>query len=169
MSDPYLIVLWCADTARLASFAGAHLLHEGLSAINSGRIGGDIPVVVGVANTRRWPIFSREVAARGFLRARQPRVNVRERYDFFLSFTSGAEVDAAAPMRYLVKSGVIAADELLAVLETTSPSAMSKSEVIDVFMSAARPITMAREQHNYHTDLAHVADTCQRLITALAT
>ncbi|MGA1312714.1 MAG: hypothetical protein ACO30L_06480, partial [Ilumatobacteraceae bacterium] len=68
MSDSYSIVLWCADVARFASMVGSHLLSEGILAANRGRIDDEIPILVGVANARRWPVFSREVAARGVVR-----------------------------------------------------------------------------------------------------
>jgi hypothetical protein len=168
MSDPYLIVLWCADTSRLASFAGAHLLDEGLQTVNHGRIAGDVPVAVGVANLRRWPIISREVAAAGLLRSRRPSVRVAERHDFLLTFTSGSLVDATAPVHAIAQSRVIAADELLGVVQSTSPNSMTKTEVLNLFASAARPAIMSGERRKSDTDLGRVADTCQRLITALA-
>jgi len=168
MSDPFTIVLWCADALRFASFAGAHLLHEGLVAVNNGRIAGDIPVKIGVGNSRRWPILSREVAAAGLLRSRRPSVRTTERHDFLLTFTSGSNVDASASLHALVQSRVIAADELLTLLEAVSPNTMSKNEVISLFMSVARPANTTGEQRHSVTDLNYVADTCQRLITALA-
>ncbi|MFM7082202.1 MAG: hypothetical protein ACKOYI_09650 [Actinomycetota bacterium] len=167
MSDPYTIVLWCSDFSRFASMVGAHLLGEGLHAANRGRIDDEIPIVVGVANARRWPIFSREVSSTGLVRYRFPRVGTTERYDYLLTFTSGKHVDATnAPAS---AHSVIDANHLVQALESLSPSELSRLEVISIFAGASQPaVTSSQHIANDKVQLREIADTCQRLIIALA-
>ncbi|MFZ9869431.1 MAG: hypothetical protein ACO3EV_06755, partial [Ilumatobacteraceae bacterium] len=93
MSDPYTIVLWCADVDRFTSMVASHLLSEGISAANSGRIDDEIPVTIGLADWRRWPIFSREVSASGLIRVRAPRVTT-PRHDYLFTVFSGQFVES---------------------------------------------------------------------------
>ena len=167
MADPYTIVLWCADASRLSSFAGAHLLHQGLIAANSGRVGDEIPVAVGVANARRWPIVSREVSARGVLRARRPRVATQHRIDYLLTFASGTRVDAGGANLAVPDTRVIPAVELVERLERVSPSNMPKNDIVALFAFASLQAQHAAAARERHVDLRHVADLCQRLVAAL--
>ena len=178
MSNPYTIVLWCADAARFVSMVGAHLLTEGILAANAGRIDDDIPVAVGVANARRWPVFSRTVAARGVIFARSPQVVTRERHDFLLTFADASGRDASgldasrldatlldttrAPSANL---RVIRAADLVEALEAApAPSTMSKAEALALFSSVARErvVDGAREERSVtatQTATQTVADT----------
>ena len=185
MSDPYTIVLWCADAARFVSMVGAHLLTEGILAVNAGRIDDDVPVAVGVANARRWPVFSRTVAARGVIFARSPQVTTRERHDFLLTFADASGLDATlldttrAPSANL---RVIRAADLVEALEAApAPSTMSKAEALALFSSVARERVAdgARESQSVtatqtaadtdgEADVHEIADCCQRLVRALA-
>lgn len=178
MSDPYTIVLWCADAARFVSMVGAHLLTEGILAANAGRIDDEVPVAVGVANARRWPVFSRTVAARGVIFARSPQVTTRERHDFLLTFADVSGRDASgldasrldatlldttrAPSANL---RVIRAADLVEALEAApAPSTMSKAEALALFSSVAREraVDGAREERSVtdtQTATQTVADT----------
>ena len=169
MSDPYTIVLWCADTARFASMVASHLLSEGLLAANHGRIDDDIPVAIGVANARRWPIFSREVSAKGIIRSRTPRVSTPQRHDYLLTITSGQDVDSAGAPPQIRESRVIPIDELVAVLEFVSPSQLSRERIITLFDEVARMPKPGRTHDGVGANNVHsIADVCQRLISALA-
>lgn len=195
MSDPYTIVLWCADAARFVSMVGAHLLTEGILAANAGRIDDEVPVAVGVANARRWPVLSRTVAARGVIFARSPQVTTRERHDFLLTFADVSGRDASgldasgldatlldttrAPSANL---RVIRAADLVEALEAApAPSTMSKAEALALFSSVARErvVDGAREERSItatqtatdtdgEADVHEIADCCQRLVRALA-
>mgnify|MGYP003335702333 len=168
MSTPYTLALWTADANRFLSFAAAHLLCEGLSAANQGRIDDEIPIAVGVANARRRPIVSRRVSTTGLLFGRDPKVGTAERYDYLFTISSGDEVDSLNYRAPTAKPRVIQCDRLLMALESVSPQSMSKSEVLALFESVsrqARPITSP----NYDTvDLRVIAEQCQRLVTALS-
>lgn len=178
MSDPYTIVLWCADAARFVSMVGAHLLTEGILAANAGRIDDDIPVAVGVANARRWPVFSRTVAARGVIFVRSPQVTTRERHDFLLTFADVSGRDASGFRRKRSRRNfarhdagasanlrVIRAADLVEALEAApAPSTMSKAEALALFSSVARErvVDGAREERSVtatQTATQTVADT----------
>lgn len=164
VSHPYTIVLWCADTTRFASMVAAHLLHEGITTANRGRIDDEIPIVVGVANATRWPVFSRQVAASGVLYHRLPRVKTAERYDYLLTFLSGVHVDAKrAPSTFPVADGL----QLANAFETVAPSTLRKDEVLQVLDQTSRPsVTSMRQRAK--VDVDYIANTCQQLISALA-
>jgi len=170
VSDSYTIVLWCADKSRFTSFAAAHLLSEGLLVANQGRID-DIPVRVGVANAQRWPIFSREVSTRGVLRSFRPRVDTFERHDFMLTFGSGG-VDGRGS-RLGDDTPVIRAANLVRAIEDVSLDALPKPDVIALFSSVAQlGIGVEAGDHDLRptrsgVDLRSLADTCQRIVTAL--
>lgn len=165
MNQPYTIVLWCADTTRFASMVAAHLLNEGIVAANRGRIDDEIPMAIGVANTGRWPVFSREVAAGGILRHRRPRVSTVDRHDFLLTLSSGFEVDARFAPRSALP--VIDALQLAHAFEAVTPSALNKNEVLKVLNDASRP-SVAAMRRRVNVDVNYIADTCQRLVSALA-
>lgn len=166
MSDTYRIVLWCADAVRFSSMVASHLLSEGISAANRGRIDDEIPIVVGVANARRWPVFSREVAVRGVIRGKIPRVVTAERYDYLLTVGSGTAVDDGnAPRSNL---HVIDAAELALALEGAVPSALSKVEVLGLFNSVAKPSTSGSVQQGSTKNVREIADVCQHLVSVLA-
>jgi hypothetical protein len=165
---PYGIVLWCADRVRLVSFAAAHLLTVNLQTVNNGRIAGDMPLAAGVANSRRWPMISREVTAGRILRSQRPRVGRVERHDFLLTFTSGLHVDATVSTRALTESRVIRADHLVELFEKTLTNQMTKTDLLDCFVSIARPAVVSGAERNSDSDLYEIADTCNRLVTALA-
>ena len=186
MSHPYTIVLWCADAVRFVSMVGAHLLTEGFLAANAGRIDDEVPVAVGVANARRWPVFSRAVAARGVIFARSPQVTTRERHDYLLTFadstlSESSLLDATpldttrAPSANL---RVIRAVDLVEALEA-APSTMSKSELLALFSSVARErvadggreeraVSVTQSTVKGDMDVHVIADCCQRLVRALA-
>jgi len=166
MSDSYSIVLWCADIARFASMVGSHLLSEGILAANRGRIDDEIPILVGVANARRWPVFSREVAARGVVRCPSPRVSTVERVDYLLTFNSESYVDSTNAPDTATK--VIDAAQLVQALENTEPSTMSKQQVLELFASVAEPATVSRQVTKDQIDVQRIADMCQRLVMLLA-
>lgn len=166
MSDAYSIVLWCADAVRFSSMVASHLLSEGISATNRGRIDDEIPIVVGVANARRWPIFSREVAVRGVIRGRTPRITTAERHDYLLTVGSGLIVDAANAPRSNLR--VIDAAELVLALEGAVPSALSKVDVLGLFNSVAKPSTSGLVQQSSTKNVREIADMCQQLVVALA-
>lgn len=169
VSDPYTIVLWCADTARFASMVASHLLSEGLLVANHGRIDDDIPVTIGVANARRWPIFSREVSAKGIIRSRIPRVSTPQRHDYLLTITSGQDVDSAGAPPQIRGSRVISISELVTALEFVSPSQLSREQIITLFDEVARVSKPGRPHTGVGADNAHnIAELCQRLISALA-
>jgi hypothetical protein len=167
-SNPYTIVLWVADANRYISFAAAHLLHEGLSVANQGRIDNEIPVSVGVANARRRPIISREASASGLIFGRDPVVSTPERHDYLMTFTSGNQVDALRFRAPTTTPRVIVGEQLMSALDGTSPQSMSKTEVLSLFNSVsqtAQPISTA----DYgKPELRIVADLCLRLVEALA-
>jgi hypothetical protein len=168
VSDSFTIVLWCADVARLASMAMSHLLAEGIHAVDHGRIDNPLPITVGVANSRRWPMFSREVSAKGIIRHRQPRVATAERHDFLLTVTSSQHVDAAGAPERVRQAPVIDANELLAALESLTPSGRDARELLKVFDSVAQPAKTTPSQREEKVDLHQIADCCQRLVSALA-
>ncbi len=166
MSDTYSIVLWCADSFRFSSMVASHLLSEGILAINRGRIDDEIPVVVGVANARRWPIFSREVAVRGVIRGRTPRVTTAERHDYLLTVGSGMVVDSANAPRGDLR--VIDAAALVDALEDVAASELSKDEVLTLFNSVAKPASASTRDTGSVMNVRDIADVCQRLVSALA-
>ena len=165
--NSYTIVLWCADESPFVSFAGAHLLHEGLSTANFGRVDDQIPVVVGVGNTRRLPIVSREVSARGILRARRPDINTVERHDYLLTFTSGSRVDAGSAVRHAPAAPVLRARELLAALEPVEPQLMKKDDILSLLNSLAHEPRHVRSSRDSVEQFPLVADLCQRLVASL--
>jgi len=167
MSDSYTIVFWCADTSPLTAFAGAHLLQAGIDTANRGRLGDDIPVTVGVGVARRRPILSREVSARGILRARQPRITTTERYDYLLTFASDREVSLSGALHNLFDAPVIAARDLVAGLESFSPNSMTKQEVLESFNNVARTPNHVAARRQPEVDLRDVAVVCQQLVAAL--
>jgi len=173
VSDPYTIVLWCADSARVVSLVSAHLLHEGLSAANSGRIDDEIPMVVGVAHARRWPVFSRAVTRRGVIRARSPQVRTPKRFDYLFTITGADDIDARGLPRGVVCTHVVVADDLLAALGSVYPSEMSERDIQSLFQSVAHPLSIdntrrRRNSAGSRIGMEHIADICQRLVTALA-
>jgi hypothetical protein len=166
MSDPFTIALWCADTTRFASMVASHLLTEGIHAANSGRIENHLPVVVGVANTRRWPVLARTVAARGVIRARTPHITTVRQHHYLLTVVSGASVDSGGAPRAAAAARVIDAHNLVMALEAVTPSELSGEQLVDVFASVAQhPLNI---QVSKEVDVMQVADSCQRLVSALA-
>ena len=168
VSDSYTIVLWCADTARFVSMVASHLLSEGLIVANNGRIDNDIPVAIGVANGRRWPIVSREVSARGIIRSRSPRIITTQRHDYLLTIGSGRHVDNAGAPPRVRESRVIPIAALVAALESVSPSQMSRGEVLGLFDGVAQVPIRGAAPHDVGKEGMHeVADICQRLVRSL--
>ena len=166
MSDPFTIALWCADTTRFASMVASHLLTEGIHAANSGRIENHLPVVVGVANTRRWPVLARTVAARGVIRARTPLITTVRQHHYLLTVVSGASVDSGGAPRAAAAARVIDAHKLVMALEAVTPSELSSEQLVDVFASVAQhPLNIRVSEE---VDVMQVADSCQRLVSALA-
>jgi hypothetical protein len=166
MSDPFTIALWCADTTRFASMVASHLLTEGIHAANSGRIENHLPVVVGVANTRRWPVLARTVAARGVIRARTPHITTVRQHHYLLTVVSGASVDSGGAPRAAAAARVIDAHKLVMALEAVTPSELSGEQLVDVFASVAQhPLNIRVSEE---VDVMQVADSCQRLVSALA-
>jgi hypothetical protein len=166
MNDPFTIALWCADTTRFASMVASHLLTEGIHAANSGRVENHLPVVVGVANTRRWPVLARTVAARGVIRARTPLITTVRQHHYLLTVVSGASVDSGGAPRAAAAARVIDAHKLVMALEAVTPSELSSEQLVDVFASVAQqPVNI---QVSKEVDLMQVADSCQRLVSALA-
>jgi hypothetical protein len=166
MSDPFTIALWCADTTRFASMVASHLLTEGIHAANSGRIENHLPVVVGVANTRRWPVLARTVAARGVIRARTPHITTVRQHHYLLTVVSGASVDSGGAPRAAAAARVIDAHKLVMALEAVTPSELSSEQLVDVFASVAQhPLNIRVSEE---VDVMQVADSCQRLVSALA-
>jgi hypothetical protein len=166
MSDPFTIALWCADTTRFASMVASHLLTEGIHAANRGRIENHLPVVVGVANTRRWPVLARTVAARGVIRARTPLITTMRQHHYLLTVVSGASVDSGGAPRAAAAARVIEAHKLVMALEAVTPSHLSGEQLVDVFASVAQqPVNI---QVSKEVDVMQVADNCQRLVSALA-
>ena len=166
MSDPFTIALWCADTTRFASMVASHLLTEGIHAANSGRIENRLPVVVGVANTRRWPVLARTVAARGVIRARTPHITTMRQHHYLLTVVSGASVDSGGAPRAAAAARVIEAHKLVMALEAVTPSELNGEQLVDVFASVAQqPV---KKWVGKEVDVMHVADSCQRLVSALA-
>ena len=166
MSDPFTIALWCADTTRFASMVASHLLTEGIHAANSGRIENHLPVVVGVANTRRWPVLARTVAARGVIRARTPHITTVRQHHYLLTVVSGASVDSGGAPRAAAAARVIDAHNLVMALEAVTPSELSSEQLVDVFASVAQhPLNIRVSEE---VDVMQVADSCQRLVSALA-
>jgi hypothetical protein len=166
MSDPFTIALWCADTTRFASMVASHLLTEGIHAANSGRIENHLPVVVGVANTRRWPVLARTVAARGVIRARTPHITTVRQHHYLLTVVSGASVDSGGAPRAAAAARVIDAHKLVMALEAVTPSELSSEQLVDVFASVAQQPLNIRVSKE--VDVMQVADSCQRLVSALA-
>jgi len=146
----------------------SHLLSEGLIVANSGRIDNDIPVAIGVANGRRWPIVSREVSARGIIRSRSPRIITTERHDYLLTIGSGQHVDNDGAPPHVRESRVIPIEALVAALESVSPSQMSRGEVLGLFDRVAQVSIGGTAPRNVGKEgLQEVADTCQRLVSSL--
>ena len=168
MSDPYTIVFWCADTSHVTAFAGAHLLQTGIDTANRGRLGDEIPIKVGVGVARRRPILSREVSARGILRARQPRITTSARFDYLLTFASGHEVSLSASLRNTPDVSVIAARDLLATLEPVSPNSMTKQEILGSFNRVARTPSHVSDPHQPEVNLREIAVVCQQLVAAFS-
>jgi hypothetical protein len=176
MSDPYTIVLWCADTVRFASLAAAHLLHEGVLAANMGRVDDEIPVAIGVANARRTPVFSRTVSKLGLIRPLMPQVDTPERVDYYFTLTSGDRVDTNGAPAEARDARVIRARDLVSALEANSARALSKHEALALFASVSRePHHASCERHEMHdaatgeqVDVHDIADCCQRVVVALA-
>ena len=166
MSDPFTIALWCADTTRFASMVASHLLTEGIHAANSGRIENRLPVVVGVANTRRWPVLARTVAARGVIRARTLHITTVRQHHYLLTVVSGASVDSGGAPRAAAAARVIEAHKLVMALEAVTPSELSGEQLVNVFASVAQQPVNIRVSKE--VDVMQVADSCQRLVSALA-
>ena len=166
MSDLFTIALWCADTTRFASMVASHLLTEGIHAANSGRIENRLPVVVGVANARRWPVLARTVAARGVIRARTPHITTMRQHHYLLTVVSGASVDSGGVPQAAAAARVIEAHKLVMALEATTPSELSGEQLVDVFASVAQQPLNVRVSKE--VDVMQVADSCQRLVSALA-
>jgi len=166
MPSTYTIALWCADTSHLSSLAGAHLLRAGFSTANRGRVGNEIPVAVGVASSRRLPIWSREVSARGLLQPRRPKVATRERFDYLLTFGSGVHVEAGGLAPEAANARVIAAHELVQHLDKLSPNSMPKGDIITVFNRVAKPPRHVAVRCG-DSDVSTVAELCQRLVIVL--
>ena len=162
-----VVVFWLADTSRFHSMVTYHLMKEALLTVNRGRIDDPIPISVGVANARRWPIFSREVAARGIISARTPKFISVERYDYLLTVISNDEVDAAnAPRRNLP---VIALPDLAFSLESASSHQTSRNEFLRLLEKLARP-PVARPRRNDNTvecNFHEIADLCLGVVNAL--
>lgn len=176
MSDPYTIVLWCADTVRFASLVAAHLLHEGVMAANMGRVDDEIPVAIGVANARRTPVFSRTVSKLGLIRPLSPRVDTVERVDYYLTLTSGDHVDANGAPAEVRGARVIRAHDLVSALEANSARLLPKPEALELFASVSReplhPSSEHRESReaagSEKVDVHEIAECCQRVVMALA-
>lgn len=165
-SVDHVIVLWLADTSRFVSMVASHLLSEGLQVANRGRIDDAIPIVVGVANANRWPIYSREVTARGLIRAQVPRVACAERHDYLLTVASGSEVDAAhAPRPNLP---VIHLSSLSNTLSNHSVSAVSTKELLGIFSKLAVPAIKSNQPLDAEVSVREIADLCLEVITALS-
>nr|MBU6202937.1 hypothetical protein [Acidobacteriota bacterium] len=169
MSDSYTIVLWCADAVRFASMVASHLLSEGLDATNLGRIDNHVPVTIGVANTHRWPVFSRQVSATGVIHGRNPRIATPLRHDYFLTVGSGAVVDSGGAPQQVQGSGVFSIEHLAEILESEVPSRMSRAEVVSLLDGAARPPVRGVAVRRAESKRVHeIAEECQRLVTALS-
>ena len=167
MSDPYTIVLWGADVDRFTSMVAVHLLSEGISAANSGRIDDEIPVTVGLADWRRWPIFSREVSASGLIRVRAPRVTT-PRHDYLFTVFSGQFVESNRARDVPRSSRVVAIHTLVEALESVSPSRMSREEIVRLFDDAAHEPTAGTGSKRAAPQPVHeIADVCQRFVVAL--
>ena len=167
MSDPYTIVLWGADVDRFTSMVAVHLLSEGISAANSGRIDDEIPVTVGLADWRRWPIFSREVSASGLIRVRAPRVTT-PRHDYLFTVFSGQFVESNRARDVPRSSRVVAIHTLVEAFESVSPSRMSREEIVRLFDDAAHePIAGTGSKRAAPQPVQEVADVCQRFVVAL--
>ena len=171
MTDPYTIVLWCADRSRFLSMVGSHLLSEGLAVANRGRIENRVPVAIGVANSRRWPIFSREVSASGIIRSRTPRVATPQRHDYLLTFASGRYVDNGGAPPQARDSRVIPIGDLISTVEMVSPrpTLLSRDEVVGLFDRASyEALPLGNQSASAKGTVHDVADLCQRLVSALA-
>jgi len=167
VSDPYTIVLWGADVDRFTSIVAVHLLSEGISAANSGRIDDEIPVTVGLADWRRWPIFSREVSASGLIRVRAPRVTT-PRHDYLFTVFSGQFVESNRARDVPRSSRVVAIHTLVEALESVSPSRMSREEIVRLFDDAAHePIAGTGSKRAAPQPVHEIADVCQRFVIAL--
>ena len=167
MSDPYTIVLWGADVVRFTSMVAVHLLSEGISAANSGRIDDEIPVTIGLADWRRWPIFSREVSASGLIRVRAPRVTT-PRHDYLFTVFSGQFVESNRARDVPRSSRVVAIHTLVEALESVSPSRMSREETVRLFDDAAHePIAGTGSKRAAPQPVHEIADVCQRFVIAL--
>jgi hypothetical protein len=167
VSDPYTIVLWGADVDRFTSMVAVHLLSEGISAANSGRIDDEIPVTIGLADWRRWPIFSREVSASGLIRVRAPRVTT-PRHDYLFTVFSGQFVESNRARDVPRSSRVVAIHTLVEALESVSPSRMSREEIVRLFDDAAHePIAGTGSKRAAPQPVHEIADVCQRFVIAL--
>ena len=168
MSDPYTIVLWCADVDRFTSMVASHLLSEGISAANSGRIDDEIPVTIGLADWRRWPIFSREASASGLIRVRAPRVTTPRRHDYLFTVFSGQFVESSRARDVPRGSRVVTIHALVEALESVSPSRMSRKEIVRLFDDAAHEPTVGTGSKRVAPQPVHeIADVCQRFVVAL--
>lgn len=155
----------------------AHLLHEGLLAANHGRIDDEIPVAVGVANRRRWPVFSRRVTSRGLVLRRLPAVRTAVRHDYLLVLSGSRPFDMADVPSHVQCQRVIAADELIAALDDVVPSELPSVDVVALFDSVSKPLAQHTTRNGTTSDtsyelwsgnLTEVAEACQRLVSALA-
>jgi hypothetical protein len=144
-----------------------HLLSEGISAANSGRIDDEIPVTIGLADWRRWPIFSREVSASGLIRVRAPRVTT-PRHDYLFTVFSGQFVESNRARDVPRSSRVVAIHTLVEALESVSPSRMSREEIVRLFDDAAHePIAGTGSKRAAPQPVHEIADVCQRFVVAL--
>jgi hypothetical protein len=144
-----------------------HLLSEGISAANSGRIDDEIPVTIGLADWRRWPIFSREVSASGLIRVRAPRVTT-PRHDYLFTVFSGQFVESNRARDVPRSSRVVAIHTLVEALESVSPSRMSREEIVRLFDDAAHEPTAGTGSKRAAPQPVHeIADVCQRFVVAL--
>ncbi len=166
VTTEYAIVLWFADTSRYASMVASHLFGEGLLAVNRGRIDNSIPVSVGVANTRRWPIFSREVSASGLICSRYPKVSSMERHDFLVTVVSGQAVDAGNAPRHDLS--VITLEELANTVTALTPSSSSKRETTQLFSKLAAPAIHGKRNSTKDINVQEIAELCIRIVAALA-
>jgi hypothetical protein len=144
-----------------------HLLSEGISAANSGRIDDEIPVTIGLADWRRWPIFSREVSASGLIRVRAPRVTT-PRHDYLFTVFSGQFVESNRARDVPRSSRVVAIHTLVEALESVSPSRMSREEIVRLFDDAAHePTAGTGSKRAAPQPVQEIADVCQRFVVAL--
>jgi hypothetical protein len=143
----------------------AYLLGEGLLVANRGRLDNCVPVVAGVANARRTPVFSREVS-RLPIRSRIPRVSSVERYDYLVTIASNQNVDAVNAPRFDLS--VIVLEELVDALSTCSIQAQSQYAMIQLFSDLARPATHIVPDSTCTIDSQTIAELCIRAVVALS-